>query len=314
MQIRLHGALVLFAFSFCFLPFFSHADVNDIDLKKFVRIDTKKPADASGNFYCTSDCQDGDFQAQNYFQVMTSELAFVLSPRVLSPAKTLGFGGFEISFLTSFHLIHNQEPYWNVTEQGNPTGGLQSVHFQARKGLPLGFEISTNVGQILSSNMYAIGGGLKLALSEGYVVIPDFSTGISINRLLGSRDLDMTMGSIDFIASKAFGIQAMTTVTPHLGYSLLMTNIASHIIDPTPASIGIEQASRNVVFEEQQILDNKAHKIIIGTTATMFIFSLAAEWSYYIGKSVTYTSPTDGSSAVYSPNMQTFSLKLSVGF
>ena len=101
MQIRLYGAFIFFFFYFYFFPFSSNADVNDIDLKKFVRIDTKKPADASGNFYCTSDCQDGDFQAQSYFQVMTSELAFALSPRVLSPEKTLGFGGFEISFLTS---------------------------------------------------------------------------------------------------------------------------------------------------------------------------------------------------------------------
>src|SRR5262245_34908999 len=46
------------------------------------------------------------------FRAMSSQLGVVLAPRLLTPADTLGFGGFQFVVDGSSTVIDDAQPYW----------------------------------------------------------------------------------------------------------------------------------------------------------------------------------------------------------
>src|SRR5438270_8610061 len=49
---------------------------------------------------------------QSQYRSLMSEMGVVMSPRFLSPADTLGWSGFQLSFDTSFTAISNTADFW----------------------------------------------------------------------------------------------------------------------------------------------------------------------------------------------------------
>ena len=94
----------------CALP--AHAGDNDIVLS---RLGTVNGASTVGN--------------SAEFRSLTSELGVVLAPRLLSPADTLGFGGFQFAADVGFTSIDSDASYWRVRggssqpEGAGPHGG-----------------------------------------------------------------------------------------------------------------------------------------------------------------------------------------------
>src|ERR1043165_6371705 len=51
--------------------------------------------------------------AQNLeFRALSSQLGVALAPRLLTPADTLGFGGFQFAVDGSSSVIDDKQPYW----------------------------------------------------------------------------------------------------------------------------------------------------------------------------------------------------------
>jgi hypothetical protein len=205
--------------------------------------------DGNGRVLGTAPDADG----QSRFRSMMSELGFAIAPRVMTPADTLGFAGFQFSAELGVTTTNPERKvgslaYWDGVEAvspNNPTGSarpssrLTTVGGYVRKGLwiPLpAFEFGAGALSILDSHMYVLQGYAKLALQEGFHGwwLPSLAVRGSGSQLLGTSEVDMTVYGIDVLASKAFDIGGTARIEPIVGWSILFISARSGVIDATP--------------------------------------------------------------------------------
>jgi hypothetical protein len=155
---------------------------------------------------------------------MMSELGFAIAPRVMTPADTLGFAGFPVLGGARRHQDQpGKDGGWRQVlgrHRVGATGGadvrrppsyLTTVGGFVRKGLwlPLpAFEFGAGALSILGSRMYVLQGYAKMALQEGFHDwwLPSFAVRGAASQLLGTAEVDLTVYSVDVLASKAFSV------------------------------------------------------------------------------------------------------------
>lgn len=193
---------------------------------------------------------------QSRYRSLMSELGVVVAPRLMTPADTLGYAGFQFSAELGITTINNRRtvngdasaiPYWDgiqSVDAGNrnatvPPSSLATVGGFVRKGLwfPIpAMEFGAGAIDVLGSNMYAIQGYAKLALQEGFHdwVLPSFAVRGSASQLLGTSQVNLTVFGVDVIASKAFSIGGTARIEPYVGWNALFIDARSGVIDTTP--------------------------------------------------------------------------------
>ena len=297
-----------------------------------------------------SDVTPPDGDAQSRFRSLMSELGFAIAPRVLTPADTLGFAGFQFSAELGITNINSQRKigspgnelaYWNGVEAINPNSltarqpdtHLTTVGGFVRKGLwlPLpAFEFGAGALSIVGSRMYVLQGYAKLALQEGFHGwwLPSFAVRGGASQLLGTSEVDLTVYSVDLIASKAFDIGGTARIEPFLGWSVLFIKATSSVIDATPncdafASPGdptpspqclASQAAgtdekANIQFPEQDVITRQ--RFFAGFKLKMSVLFLAAQAEFALAGSSRDSMQT-ARAADRSAAQQTYSL--SAGF
>jgi hypothetical protein len=220
----------------------ARADTNDLDLL---------------NLCVTQDAPCGsDSSALSRYRSMVSELGVVVAPRLMTPADTLGYAGFQFSADLGITTINNNRKvagdtsgiaYWNgiegvqstATNAARPSSSLTTVGGFVRKGLwfPLpAFEFGAGAVDVLGSHMYAMQGYAKIALQEGFHdwVLPSFAVRGSVSQLLGTSQVNMTVWGVDVLISKAFGIGGTARIEPYFGWNVLFIDARSGVIDATP--------------------------------------------------------------------------------
>jgi hypothetical protein len=198
-----------------------------------------------------------DEAGQSRYRSLMSELGVVVAPRLMTPADTLGYAGFQFSAELGVTKINPERKitgpdgmpiaYWDGIAGVNadnrsavrPDAYLTTVGAFVRKGLwlPLpAFEFGAGALKILDSNMYAVQGYAKFALQEGFHgwVLPSFAVRGSVSQLLGTDQVDLTVWGIDVLASKAFSIGGTARIEPYLGWNILFIDARSGVIDATP--------------------------------------------------------------------------------
>jgi len=197
-----------------------------------------------------------DTDGQSRFRSLMSELGVAIAPRLMTPADTLGFAGFQFSAELGITKINpnrtvgtppNDRAYWDGIENVSPNNPmaasrdsyLTTVGGYVRKGLwlPLpAFEFGAGALSILNSRMYVLQGYAKLALQEGFHGwwLPSFAVRGGASQLLGTSQVDLTVYSLDLLASKAFDIGGTARIEPFVGWSLLWISAHSGVIDATP--------------------------------------------------------------------------------
>jgi hypothetical protein len=194
-----------------------------------------------------------DADGQSRFRSLMSELGVAIAPRLMTPADTLGFAGFQFSAELGVTKINPDRQvggrsYWDgieAVDAGNPAAKrpdsyLTTVGGYVRKGLwlPLpAFEFGAGALSILGSRMYVLQGYAKLALQEGFHGwwLPSFAVRGGASQLLGTSEVDLTVYSLDILASKAFDIGGTARIEPFAGWSVLFISAHSGVIDATPA-------------------------------------------------------------------------------
>ena len=185
---------------------------------------------------------------QSSYRSLMSELGVAIAPRLMTPADTLGYAGFQFSAELGVTKISNDEAhFWDGTAAvtpanpmaARPDSYLTTVGGFVRKGLwlPLpAFEFGAGALSILGSRMYALQGYAKMALQEGFHGwwLPSFAVRGSASQLLGTSDVDMIVYGIDLLASKAFAIGGTARIEPYFGWSMLFIDARSGVIDATP--------------------------------------------------------------------------------
>jgi hypothetical protein len=188
-----------------------------------------------------------DAGGQERFRSLMSEMGVVIAPRLQTPADTLGYSGFQVSFEMGFTKINADKPYWNgvqAVSPNNPTAVrpdnyLTTIGGFVRKGiwLPLpAFEFGAGALNVMGSSMYAVQAYAKLALQEGFHGwwLPSVAVRGSTSQLLGTDQVDLNVYGVDVLMSKAFGIAGTLRVEPFAGWNLLFIDAASGALDATP--------------------------------------------------------------------------------
>lgn len=253
----------------------AHADLLDLTLHHLI---TRSKATSPGG-----PVDPNAPSARADYRQLSSELGVVLAPRILTPADTPGYSGFQITFDAGFttlsnstcrqnqanlgDLDSNQCP-WQLGAQGKDgtNRGLprwaQTLSVTARKGfwLPVpGFEIGVGATKLLQSNIYALQAYIKLGIHEGYHYhgLPSIAVRGSAARVFGTPQLSLTLIQSDIELSKNFGILGTVTLTPYIGGAGLVVIGRSQVIDLTPGVDAYQQGpnspdlNNNVVFANQ---------------------------------------------------------------
>jgi hypothetical protein len=227
----------------------ARADKNDLNLLNL--------CSAAGGTNSCLDSRSPDYaNTQSRYRSMMSELGVVVAPRLMTPADTLGYAGFQFSGELGITTINNNRKvsndasgiaYWNGIEGVNasapnaarPSSSLTTVGGFVRKGLwfPLpAFEFGAGAIDVLGSHMYALQGYAKLALQEGFHdwVLPSFAVRGSVSQLLGTSQVNMTVWGVDVLISKAFSIGGTARIEPYFGWNVLFIDARSGVLDATP--------------------------------------------------------------------------------
>ncbi len=191
---------------------------------------------------------------------MMSELGYAIAPSAFHPARTTGFGGFALSLEASFAHINADAKdstgtqYWHQGTQGDrspndnafsgvdkyPDSILQIYTLKARKGLPLGFEITGALGYVANTTMWVGGADFHWAFLEGFRTgvlgyLPDMAIGAGVRTLSGTSKLYLTTVGIDGQVSKPITLGDSAVLTPYVGVQRLIIFADSAVVNLTPA-------------------------------------------------------------------------------
>jgi hypothetical protein len=186
---------------------------------------------------------------------LVASYAIAITPSPMMPARTTGYGGFELALYGTITTIDHNQSYFQKGTQGAPgtvdgvtqfpsaNGSvdpvLQLYGIRGRKGLPYGFEIEVNAAYMADTEMVALGGGFRWAIFEGFrkgisKYIPDVSIGGSVNTLTGSNEVKITVPTLDVLVSKPFVVANAVVLQPYLGFQLAWLLADSGVVDGTP--------------------------------------------------------------------------------
>ncbi len=278
------GALALAAL---LAPGAAAADANDIVLGRLanrVDADTIVP-------------QNADLRS------LASQLGVVLAPHLLTPADTLGFGGFQLTVDYAVTSIDAGAAYWRARRGStDPAGDGGTTHgpdtlgtfgFFVRKGMwfPVpSFEIGAGAVHLVDSRVWTGQLYAKLALHEGYAGLPVPSLAVrgGVSRMMQQRELDLTVASVDATLSKHFGIGGTWRFDPFAGWNLLVIVPRSEVIDPTPQIDPLDPDTRmdldlNFVFSDQDNIYRQ--RFFFGAKFQYYIFQLTLEASFALAGS-----------------------------
>jgi hypothetical protein len=257
------------------------------------------------------------------FRALSSQLGVVLAPQLLTPADTLGFGGFQFDVTASQTSIDSKQSYWRAragspdpsgtTGAANGPDALRTIGVFAHKGLwfPVpSFELGAGAVHLLDSTTWAAQVYGKLGLHEGYhdLPIPSFAVRGAVSRMMNEHELDLTVASVDITVSKHIGIGGTWRLDPFAGWDLLMIVPRSEVLDATPQidplQMGNEaDANNNFAFADQAAIYRQ--RIMVGAKLQYYVLQLTIEAQYALaGSSV---DDRAGTSAACQANSMTTS-------
>lgn len=272
----------------------SYASGNDLVLRRLGEC-TFQTID--GREQCVSVTPDTDG-----FESLVRDLGFVMSPKGLSPAETVGQAGFEMAFELSLNVINANADYWEAAvEDQDPDNVMlvNQIHFT--KGLPFSFEIGAVLSHLFESDMWALGTELTWAFHEDYFwPVPDLGMRGFVNHVVGARDLNLTTAGFDVIASVPIGAGGVVSLTPYIGYNFTAIFASSRLLDATPQDTTppIEGIGTQASIKPEFVFDNttSSHSRFLGGLRIRFAL-------------VNFTFET-----LYASEVQAYSLKLGLDF
>lgn len=288
------------------------ADQNDLVLS---RLATREDDGSGGTIFIPQNLE---------LRALSSQLGVVLAPHLLTPADTVGFGGFQLTVDFATTTIDSRASYWRVL-QGSPdpagtgTGAhgsdsMSTVGFFARKGtwfFPApSFEFGAGAVKLVDSHNWAGQLYAKVALHEGYhqLPIPSFAVRGAVSRPMDQHELDLTIVSVDLTVSKHFGIGSTWRLDPYLGWNVLLIIPRSEVVDPTPEVDPLVPGNEmdvlnNFVFKDQDTIVR--HRFMVGAKLQYYVFQLTLEAQFALaGDSV---DDRGGTSEPCTPNSTTTS-------
>lgn len=183
---------------------------------------------------------------------LLSSYAMAMAPNSMRPARTTGYGGFEMSLFGQMTTIDNNASYVEKGTEGPITDSkkftsrnnsadsmLQVWGVTGRKGLPYGFELQGTVGYMANTELVILGGGIRLSPFEGFRKYIDISAGGYVHTLTGTAKVKVTVPAFDVAVSRRFAIASTVIFQPYVGWQMLWINADSGVVDTTPHKDGL---------------------------------------------------------------------------
>ena len=270
------------------------ADPNDLVLSRLATLRT----DSSGNVVSA-------IGQSRELRALSSQLGVVLAPHLMTPADTLGFGGFQLSVDYAMTTVDSKQDYWRALQSSSSPDGtgsaahgtdmMRTVGMFVRKGMwfPIpSMELGAGGIHLVDSHVWTGQLYTKFALHEGYhdLPIPSLAVRGAVSRMMTQRELDLTVASVDIAISKHFGVGSTWRFDPFGGWNLLMIIPRSEVIDATPNVDALvvgneEDIMNNFVFAEQDNI--LRHRFFIGAKLQYYVFQLTLEAQFALkGSSV----------------------------
>jgi len=244
------------------VPRQAEADTMDPALARLVTDENcRAPGGQGGLYYNPSSgytrCGTDDLA----FAKLMGQWGFALAPTAMHPARSTGYGGFDLAFEGAFTNISSDASYWGLGTQGKqdpnnklfstrntgPDDFIQVFAMKTRYGfaplsLPLGIlgvELGTKIGFMGNSNIGMLGADVRIALLEGFRtgisgIIPDVAVGGSVTTVTGNPEFQLTVAGADVQISKPIPFAGSVVFTPYVGYSWIQIFGDSGLIDLTP--------------------------------------------------------------------------------
>jgi hypothetical protein len=237
--------------------------------------------------------------AKERFAVLSSEVALALSSALLEPASTTGYAGFDFALEGSYTPVHSDAR--GTAPSGSPYGtayattpwptrfeqpaSLTTTGLHVRKALPFSFELGGRLIYLNKSSYMAAQGEAKWALNEGSDVIPDFGVRVAHTRLFGQREWNLGATDLDFMVSKRWGVNGVTSFTPYLAARFTFVTASTEQLDFGGDLAGPAPADRYPAVAAFPRLRVGLYRTTLGVRMTASVVSLAAEVTYFGGKS-----------------------------
>ena len=199
------------------------------------------------------------------FAKLMSQYAMAIAPTAMHPARTTGYGGFEMSLFGTMTTISKDEAFMKMGTEGpigantnqfassnaTPDSVLQLYGVSGRKGLPYGFELQGSVAYMANTELVSMGGGIRWSIFEGFRkgvpgAIPDISVGGYVNTLTGSSKVKITVPALDVQISKPFTVANQLIIQPYIGWQLVWVSVDSAVVDGTPKLDGLSKCNGRV--------------------------------------------------------------------
>lgn len=172
-----------------------------------------------------------DPRANGNFRAFARQFAAVMTSINGAPPETLGHSAFAFAADATYFAISPSQ----LPTLGNFRGPTWFPSVHLRKGLPFSFEVGARAAWFPESRMGMGGLELKWALNEGFTYLPDIGVRGFVNKLINSRDFDLTAGGLDLGIGKQFAIAGMITLTPYAGWSLVFVGASTGNVDFRPS-------------------------------------------------------------------------------
>jgi hypothetical protein len=252
----------------------ARADEMDVSLAR-LRVPAEsgtacEPSTAEGpRDWCTDDA--------NYKRIM-SQLGMSMAPPIMSPARTVGPGGFHIGFDSWITGIDGGKRYWRQGTEGDAEGademcrGADGVRgcnrfakdalawsrLGVRKGFPFGLELGASVGHAYNTSYWTWGFSLKVAIFEGYregpgKYIPDIAVRGMVQTLTGDGEFNLTVPSADLIFSKPLVAGDTAVFTPYFSTQALWIMADSELVDLTPGTNAVSECRPRTPSDAQRV-------------------------------------------------------------
>jgi hypothetical protein len=182
-----------------------------------------------------------------------------IAPSAMYPARTTGYGGFEITFEGTYTTVNGKADYMAkgtrgtpdpvtgqaASENASPASLLQVYSLRVRKGFGFGIETGLQFGLMPNTSLVSGGVDLRLAILEGFRdsvpgYLPDFAVMGSARTITGSSQVQLTVAGASGVFSKPITLMESAIITPWVGYQHLFIFGDSGVIDFTPAESALQ--------------------------------------------------------------------------
>lgn len=207
------------------------------------------------------------------FKRLVNQFGGAIAPTAMYPARTTGYGGFEISLEGAYTTVNSEADYMRrgtrgasdpetgqaATENDSPASLLQVYSLRIRKGFGFGLETGLQFGVIPKTSLISGGLDLRVAILEGFRegpmgYVPDLAAAGSVRTITGTAQMQLTVASVNGVLSKPIVVGQSGEITPWVGYQYMWIFGDSGVIDFTPTTDALQAC--NYVGPDQPGVDD----------------------------------------------------------